>query len=125
MRGVEAAFDAVGGTPGRDLASTLSPSGTMVHYGLLSGEPLPSGVKARHFCLRNWVNEVDAPLWKETLGNLFCDLKRWQIRLGDVRAYPISNFREAVDAAQQRGRDYKVLLVTARAEYLVNPKLSV
>src|SRR5437879_5018382 len=85
--GVAATFDAVGGAPGAELASALSPEGTMVHYGLLSGEPLPECVNARHFWLRKWVNEVDGRLWRETFEKLFLNLKRWNIRLPDVQTY--------------------------------------
>ncbi|KAJ3951805.1 hypothetical protein N0V92_011767, partial [Colletotrichum tropicale] len=39
-RGLTVAWDAVGGPEGDSLARALSPGGTLVHYGLLSGVPL-------------------------------------------------------------------------------------
>ncbi len=42
-RGAETAFDCVGGGTGGDVYALTSAGGTFVHFGLLSGTPLPAG----------------------------------------------------------------------------------
>lgn len=61
-------LDCVGGPLGRDLMDLLAPGGTLVLYGLLSGEPLPAdcfgrdGTSVEMFRLRDVVHSH--PRWK-------------------------------------------------------------
>ena len=61
--GVDAILDCVGGDAAVQLASALKPSGQFIHYGLLSGQPIPArfwrerpDIRSSHFHLRQWIH---------------------------------------------------------------------
>ncbi len=61
-------LDAVGGAVGLALSESLRPGGRFIHYGLLSGIPLPpetwqrgSGMQFELFSLRNWIHAKPRP----------------------------------------------------------------
>lgn len=73
-QGADAAFDSVGGPGGLDLMRALRPGGTLVHYGLLSGLPLPAECFSDHldkriemFRLRDLIHQTP----RNELGRLF------------------------------------------------------
>ncbi|MFC7328675.1 zinc-dependent alcohol dehydrogenase family protein [Marinactinospora rubrisoli] len=116
-RGPDVAFDAVGGADGERLALATAPGGRFVHYGLLSGRPLPPDLAARRpeigihlFWLRYWVHAADpADVGHalRTAGELVLN--------GDAATrvqgrFPLSRIGPALRAATERGRDGKVLL---------------
>ncbi|RCV49208.1 zinc-dependent alcohol dehydrogenase family protein [Marinitenerispora sediminis] len=116
-RGPDVAFDAVGGAEGERLALTTAPGGRLVHYGLLSGRPLPADLTARRpdlglhlFWLRAWVHAADPADVRRALraaGEL--------VRSGDAATrvqarFPLAEIGTALRAAVERGRDGKVLL---------------
>lgn len=64
--GFDVLFDCVGGEPGRCLAEKLKPEGAVVHFGLLSGQPLGEvGRKVEMFRLRDVIH---ATPWEELPG---------------------------------------------------------
>lgn len=116
--GPDVVYDAVGGDEGARLARVLRAGGRLVHYGLLSGLPLPGDlarsrpdVRIVLFRLRDWVHaapreEVQEALY--TAGRLVLD----GTAASTVQAaYPLDRVREAVVAAQERGGRGKVLLL--------------
>lgn len=68
-RGASGALDAVGGEMGGQALRGLRPGGTMLIYGMLSGEPLPlhngemlfRGLTARGFWLTHWFQQTPRP----------------------------------------------------------------
>ncbi len=112
------AIDAVGGTATQRLARCVSDGGTVVNYGLLSGEPCVidardtvfRDVRLRGFWLRKWFGDTPP----EQIGALYRDLAG---RLADgtlaveVEAiYPFRELKDAVAHAARGGRAGKILM---------------
>ena len=78
----DVAFDCVGGEMGRRVARAVKPDGVVVHYGLLSGEPLgETGRRVEMFRLRDVVHAC----LRSELPELFADVFS-QIRAGRLRS---------------------------------------
>ncbi|WP_343714554.1 zinc-dependent alcohol dehydrogenase family protein, partial [Inquilinus sp.] len=79
---LDGGLDAVGGAAGLALAGAIRPGGMMLHYGLLSGVPLPpdagrpGGVTVRPFWLRNWVHAAGRAALGEAMAEVFGDIRR-------------------------------------------------
>ncbi len=116
------AIDAVGGSGTRHLARCVSDGGTVVNYGMLSGEPCMidardtvfRDVRLHGFWLRKWF--VDTP--PAQIAALYRDLAA---RVADgtlaveVEAvYPIRRIKEAVAHAARGGRSGKILVAFAK-----------
>lgn len=114
------ALDAIGGVATERLASAVADGGTVVNYGLLSGEsPRLSahdlvfrGLTLRGFWLASWFGKAGAA----RIGQVYSQLVTWlgEGRIGakvDAR-YPIAEAAEAVSHAAREGREGKVLLTT-------------
>ncbi|HME54034.1 MAG TPA: zinc-dependent alcohol dehydrogenase family protein [Candidatus Lokiarchaeia archaeon] len=117
-QGVHAAIDAVGGKTGGRAAKCLAPGGTMLVYGLLSGEriPLDAGEMIfkqstiRGFWLSKWYENMAPELARATLDEVL-DLMESGKLIPPVEAeYDLTNFKEAVVHAETPGRQGKVLL---------------
>ncbi|KAL3440827.1 chaperonin 10-like protein [Aspergillus insuetus] len=116
-RGLAVAWDAVGGSEGDDLARALSPGGTLVHYGLLSGTPL--SVRLHDECpeariilfrLRDWIHSTERCALQLALNEAF-QLIRDGIAVSNVAAvFPLSAIRQALEYEATPGRQGKVLL---------------
>jgi trans-2-enoyl-CoA reductase len=117
------AIDAVGGAGTQRLARCLSDGGTVVNYGLLSGEPcMVDGretvfrdIRLQGFWLRKWY--VDTPpaqiaaLYRE-LTSLLAD---GTLAVEVEAVYPIRNIKQAVAHAARGGRSGKILMSFERA----------
>lgn len=93
---VDVVFDCVGGATGRAMAQALKPGGRLVHYGLLSGEPLGDvPVDVSMFRLRNVVHAYP----RERLPELFTGVFE-QLRAGHLRTQVATGveLRELPDA---------------------------
>jgi len=112
------AIDAVGGSGTQRLARCVSDGGTVVNYGMLSGEPCMvdardtvfRDVRLRGFWLRKWF--VDTP--PEQIGAVYRDLAA-KVADGtlavDVEAiYPLRRIKDAVAHAARGGRSGKILV---------------
>lgn len=113
--------DAVGGKATDRLARCLGEGGTLVNYGLMSGEPCVVSAEAfvfkdvtlRGFWLAKWFGT--AP--REAQRALYAELTR-ALAMGELSArvhatFPVERIREAVAAAVAGERDGKVLVVPA------------
>jgi NADPH:quinone reductase-like Zn-dependent oxidoreductase len=112
------AIDAIGGSATQRLARCLSDGGTVVNYGVLSGEPcMVDGrdtvfrdVKLQGFWLRKWF--VDTPpaqiaaLYRELASKLADGTLAVEVEA----VYPIRKIKEAVAHAARGGRSGKVLV---------------
>lgn len=91
----DVAFDCVGGEVGRRVARAVRPDGVVVHYGLLSGEPLgETGRRVEMFRLRDVVHACPRSELPELFSDVFAQLRAGRLRsrvarevhLGDVPA---------------------------------------
>jgi NADPH2:quinone reductase len=116
--GVRHALDPVGGETGTGVFRSLAPSGRLVVYGTLSGEPIQidprlliSGRKVvEGFWLGHWMRERSIPssllLFREIAA-----LIRQEVLSSEVSAsFPLSEINRAVSQAESIGRGGKVLL---------------
>jgi NADPH:quinone reductase-like Zn-dependent oxidoreductase len=116
------AIDAVGGSGTQRLARCLSDGGTVVNYGMLSGEPcIVDGretvfrdVKLQGFWLRRWF--VDTPpaqiaaLYRELASKVADGTLAVEVEA----VYPIRKIKEAVAHAARSGRSGKILVSFAK-----------
>ena len=117
------AIDAVGGSGTQRLARCLSDGGTVVNYGLLSGEPCTvdgretvfRDVRLQGFWLRKWY--VDTP--PAQIAALYRDLTSMvadgTLAVEVEAVYPIRKIKEAVAHAARGGRSGKILISFAKA----------
>ena len=91
----DVAFDCVGGEMGRRVARAVKPDGAVVHYGLLSGEPLgETGRRVEMFRLRDVAHACPRSELPELFAEVFSQLRAGRLRslvvrevdLGDVPA---------------------------------------
>ena len=116
------AIDAVGGSGTQRLARCVSDGGTVVNYGMLSGEPcIVDGretvfrdVRLQGFWLRKWF--VDTPpaqiaaLYRELASKVADGTLAVEVEA----VYPIRKIKEAVAHAARGGRSGKILVSFAR-----------
>ncbi|MGQ0510531.1 MAG: zinc-dependent alcohol dehydrogenase family protein [Betaproteobacteria bacterium] len=112
------AIDAVGGSGTQRLARCLSDGGTVVNYGVLSGEPcMVDGrdtvfrdVRLQGFWLRKWF--VDTP--PAQIAALYRELAAWladgTLAVKVEAVYPIRRIKDAVAHAARGGRSGKILV---------------
>lgn len=117
------AIDAVGGSGTQRLARCLSNSGTVVNYGVLSGEPcMVDGrdtvfrdVRLHGFWLRKWY--VDTP--PAEIASLYRKLAGWvadgTLAVEVEAVYPVRRIKEAVAHAARGGRSGKILIAFGKA----------
>jgi len=111
-------IDAVGGAATARLAACLAPGGTVVNYGLLSGEDcrMPprllvfNGIALRGFILPGALAarspaDVGA-LYKRLLGQIMDGALAVDIE----QTYPLDRIRDALDHAERGGRSGKILI---------------
>jgi NADPH:quinone reductase-like Zn-dependent oxidoreductase len=118
-RGPDLALDAVGGEAGRRLALSLAPGGHMIHYGLLSGTPLPQDLRARRpdvrlelFWLRNWIHEARPERIQAALDRMAALVREGIAATPIARRYPLEEVAAALRHDAERGREGKILLVS-------------
>lgn len=119
-RGADVALDAVGGTEGAELGRALAPGGTLVHYGLLSGRPLPWELAAERrnvrivlFRLRDWVHTAQAEnpaRLSDALTEVFGLVRDGTAASEVAEVHPLSAVRQALRSDAAPGRRGKVLL---------------
>jgi len=115
------AIDAVGGSATQRLARCVADGGTVVNYGLLSGEPCMvdgrelvfRGVSLTGFWLRRWFvetppNEI-AVLYRALAGKLADGTLAVEVE----QVYPLARLKEAVAHAAHYGRSGKILVSCA------------
>jgi NADPH:quinone reductase-like Zn-dependent oxidoreductase len=116
--GLAAAFDAIGGDMGATLAHCLRPGGMMLHYGLLSGEPLPAGLaqmigegrQIRLFWLRNWRTRATTTEWRAGFSGMMAAMEACKVALPMAACHDLTKVQAAVAAAEKSERDGKIIL---------------
>ncbi len=115
---VRLAIDAVGGAASNVLARCLTPGGTMVNYGRMSG--VPCEIDSSHlifrditvtgFWLLNWFREHGQAAVTQRLEALSAHFSAGRLRAEIAGTYPLERIRDAVKKAQEDSRDGKVIL---------------
>ena len=111
-------YDAVGGSATDRLAQCLSEGGTLVNYGMMSGEPCtvaPSslifrGITLRGFWLVKWFREASRDAQRALYGELAQMVASGVLHARVHATYPVQKIREAVAAANGGERDGKILV---------------
>ena len=110
-------LDAVGGAEGAALARALAPGGTLVHYGLLSGRPLPPALAAERpdvrvvlFRLRDWVHSAGRDEVERALTEVQRLVADGTAASAVAHVVPLAEVRRAIGLEAAPGRPGKVLL---------------
>ncbi|KAL3457979.1 chaperonin 10-like protein [Aspergillus heterothallicus] len=116
-RGLSVAWDAVGGSEGDDLVRALRPSGTLVHYGLLSGTPLSFSLRQEcpqarivMFRLREWVHSAKREAIQGALDECFQLIREGVAASKVASVFPLTYIQQALECEATPGREGKVLL---------------
>ncbi|MFN3801874.1 zinc-binding dehydrogenase, partial [Belliella pelovolcani] len=118
--GVHVVFDAVGGVLGARALSCLKMNGKMMVFGLLSLEniPLNSGLlifknlKVVGFWLTTWIESLNQDEKEKAFRMIFTLLLTQKVKVDVQATYPLEQFKEALQAYEQGGRNGKVILTS-------------
>jgi len=111
-------IDAVGGTATDRLSACLAESGTLVNYGLMSGEPCQVSAKAfvfnditlKGFWLARWFRHASRADQAKLYGELGQLIAKGTLHARIHKTYPVAQIKEAVKAAHAGERDGKILV---------------
>lgn len=108
---LDGGFDAVGGAYGARMAEAIRPGGALLHYGLLSGVPLPAGLGAvvRPFWLRNWVHAASRAELRAAMADVFDDIRSGLAATTVEAHYPLSEVEAALAHHARPSRRGKIL----------------
>lgn len=112
-------IDAVGGPATERLAQALSPGGTIVTYGAMSGEPCTvspaslifRGISLRGFWLAQWFKTASPQTRAAVFGELVTLIATGRLHAQIQATYGIDQIREAVAAASMGERTGKIVLL--------------
>lgn len=113
------AIDAVGGETFSRLATSLGKEGTLVSYGVMSGQPVTfnpalaifNDLTIRGFWLSKWFDTASLEDKQAALGQVIPLIAGGQLKANIDSRYSVSEVKQAVTRAGQRGRNGKVLIV--------------
>ena len=116
---IRLAIDAVGGKSTDNLANCLTQGGTLVNYGMMSGDSCvmsPSSfvfrdVTLRGFWLALWFRKATPPQQMAVFGELAKLIATGKLKARVQATYDVSQIKEAVAAAAAGERDGKILIV--------------
>jgi NADPH:quinone reductase-like Zn-dependent oxidoreductase len=116
-QGGDLALDAVGGASGEALALSLRSNGHFLHYGLLSGQPLPADLPRRRpdvrfelFWLRHWVHTQSRNVLAARLAEVAGLVAKGLAATPIEAAYSLRDLTEALRHSLRRGRSGKILI---------------
>ncbi|MDD0844176.1 zinc-dependent alcohol dehydrogenase family protein [Pseudomonas sp. Gutcm_11s] len=112
-------IDAVGGKATDHVAACLSEGGTLVNYGLMSGEPCQVSassfvfrdVTLRGFWLAKWFQKATPAEQMKVFGELTQLIASGKLKARIAATYNVSQIKEAIAAAASGERDGKILIV--------------
>ncbi|HCP33425.1 MAG TPA: alcohol dehydrogenase, partial [Deltaproteobacteria bacterium] len=110
-------IDAVAGKATSNLAETLSEGGTVVNYGLLSGEPCQltpdmivfKGITLTGFWLAKKLGSMSLDKIQETYKNLASKIINGDLYVPVEAIYDLGHFEDALRHAYRGGRNGKIL----------------
>ncbi|MEU5692297.1 zinc-dependent alcohol dehydrogenase family protein [Actinosynnema sp. NPDC020468] len=116
-QGPDVVFDAVGGEEGERLALGLRAGGCLLHYGLLSGRPLPFDLPARRpdvtirlFRLRDWVHVADRAELRRALDEVGGLVLGGEAASRVQGSFPLADITTAIRRSVDRARAGKVII---------------
>lgn len=112
-------IDAVGGAATDRLSSCLAEGGTLVNYGLMSGEPCQVSAKSfvfnditlKGFWLARWFRSASRAAQAALYGELGQLIANGTLHTPIHATYPVERIKEAVAAANTGEREGKILVV--------------
>ena len=116
---VALAIDAVGGDTFSRLAQSLGNGGTLVSYGVLSGKPASfnpamaifKDIRIRGFWLSKWFEHAGVEEKQAAFGQIIPLIASGALKANIDSRFTVSEIKQAVTRAAQRGRNGKVLIV--------------
>lgn len=116
---IRLAVDAVGGAATERLAACLASGGSVVNYGMMSGEScrissgqlIFRGIRLTGFWLASWFRQASKKDQQGLFGDLIGKIAAGKLSAPVAGTYPLAEVSEAVLAASQGEREGKVLLV--------------
>jgi len=116
---VSLGIDAVGGETFTRLAQSLGNGGTMVSYGVLSGKPVTlnpamiifKDIRIRGFWLSEWFETAQMKEKQAAFGQIIPLIASGALKANVDSRFSVSEIKQAVTRAAQRGRNGKVLIV--------------
>lgn len=109
---LDGGFDAIGGEDGAAMAQAIRPGGALMHYGLLSGTPLPPGLRTvKPFWLRSWVHAASRAELRAAMAEVFDDIRSGLAATTIEACYPLAEYRAALAHNAQAGRRGKILFM--------------
>lgn len=118
--GVDVVFDAVGGELGVKALSALKPKGRMLVFGALALENLSinsgllifKNLVLEGFWLSTWMEEINAEQRSNAFKQVFEFLMGQGTQVDVAAKYSLDEFKAAITAYEQPGRNGKILLVS-------------
>jgi len=115
---IKLGIDAVGGAACARLGECLAPEGTLVNYGMMSGEPcqMSAGmlvfkdVRVRGFWLAKWFRQASPADQQKLYGELTKLVLQGKLRAPIHQTYSVKDIRKAVAVAAQGERNGKVIV---------------
>ena len=115
---VKLAIDAVGGAATERLATCLANGGTVVNYGVMSGQPCQvspthlifRGISLTGFWLATWYARASGERRAALYGDLTRRIARGELKAPVAESYDIRDVKQAVAAAARGERSGKVLI---------------
>jgi NADPH:quinone reductase-like Zn-dependent oxidoreductase len=119
-KGLTKAIDAVGGETGAAALLSLGRGGTMLAYGLLSGQPTPVDVgrmifnstTLRGFWLGEWMRSAPVERQQAVTTEMLRSMAASEIVPPVEAEYQLTDVLAAIEHSERRGRSGKVLLVS-------------
>lgn len=116
---VSLGIDAVGGETFTRLAQSLGHGGTLVSYGMLSGKPgtlspaltIFNDIRIRGFWLSKWFETTAMKDKQAAFGKIIPLVASGALKANVDSRFSVSEIKQAVTRAAQRGRNGKVLIV--------------
>jgi NADPH:quinone reductase-like Zn-dependent oxidoreductase len=116
---IKLAIDAVGGSQVMRLADCLAEGGTVVNYGLLSGEPCQiradqtifKGISLTGFWLQKALTSMARPETEKLYNDLAERVRSGDLEIGVEATYPIEQIKDAVEHAGRSGRAGKIMVL--------------
>ncbi len=108
---LDGGFDAIGGDHGAAMAQAIRPGGALMHYGMLSGRPLPPGLGSvvKPLWLRNRVHAASRAELRAAMTEVFDDIRSGLAATTIEACYPLSAYRAALAHNAQASRRGKIL----------------
>lgn len=115
--GVEAIFDCIGGDESLIFAETLNPGGQFIHYGLLSGKPVPPlfwrtrpDIRFMNFHLRQWVHSQEKSVVQNKIDEVMSLIRDGVVHTEIATEFTLDNIADAVEAALSNASKGKILI---------------